>query len=133
MGYLIRPIPYSDGVKVKKNTYDMRESPSLKIINKLLEEGATVKAFDPYAARTAKSVLGDSITYAVSLEDCLKDSDCAMLVTDWEEFDSMEPGTFKELMRIPFVIDARPLEINSRGEYRDRFSEFVKYQAIGLK
>jgi UDPglucose 6-dehydrogenase len=121
------------GLSFKKDTDDMRESPSLKIIKKLLEKGATVKAFDSYVAGTAKSVLGDSITYAASIEDCLKDSDCAMLVTDWEEFESIEPGTFKDLMREPFVIDARPLEINSRREYRDRFSEFVKYQAIGLK
>jgi UDPglucose 6-dehydrogenase len=121
------------GLSFKKNTDDMRESPSTKIINKLLEKGATVKAFDPYAEGTAKIVLGDRIMYAASIEDCLKNSDCAMLVTDWEEFESVEPKMFKELMREPFVIDARPLKINSRREYRDRFSKFVKYQTIGLK
>ena len=74
------------GLAFKPNTDDIREAPSLFMIDALLNEGATVRAFDPEAMNNVKNLLGDKIEYAESQYDCLKDADALIIATEWNEF-----------------------------------------------
>jgi UDPglucose 6-dehydrogenase len=74
------------GLAFKPNTDDIREAPSLFMIDALLSEGATVRAFDPEAMNNVKNLLGDKIEYAEGQYDCLKDADALIIATEWNEF-----------------------------------------------
>ena len=114
------------GLAFKPNTDDMRQAPSIKIIDILISRGAKeIVGFDPQAMKTAQQALNDKIMYAVSVEDCLKDADACILVTEWDEFKSLTPDTFKNNMRTPVLIDGR------RIYNAELFSTKLKYRAIG--
>ncbi len=74
------------GLSFKPKTDDMREAPSLVIIEKLLNEGASVIAYDPVAMHEAERMIGKTITYATDMYDCLNDADALLVVTEWPEF-----------------------------------------------
>jgi UDPglucose 6-dehydrogenase len=74
------------GLSFKPKTDDMREAPSLVIIEKLLKEGAIVVAYDPVAMHEAKRMMGDTITYSMDMYDCLDRADALLIVTEWPEF-----------------------------------------------
>ena len=74
------------GLGFKPDTNDVRHAPALKIIPQLLQEGATVKAYDPKAIPNAKRVLYDGIEFCKSSSDAIADSDCILIITDWDEF-----------------------------------------------
>lgn len=74
------------GLSFKPKTDDMREAPSLVIIDKLINEGATVTAYDPVAMREAERMIGDKISYATDMYDALNDADALLIVTEWPEF-----------------------------------------------
>jgi len=114
------------GLAFKPETDDMREAVSMKITNKLLEEGANVVAYDPKASVNAKHVFGDKIEYARSSLECLKDAECCIVVTEWEEFKQLEPEVFIKHMKSPVVIDGRRI-YNPK-----KFSRRLKFAAIGL-
>ena len=95
------------GLSFKPQTDDMREAPSLIIIQKLLEAGAKVKAYDPIAMKEAKHILGDSITYAEDQYDALIDADCLLLVTEWPEFKVPNFNIIKKLLNRPIIFDGR--------------------------
>lgn len=94
------------GLSFKPNTDDMREAPSVKIIRKLLAEGASVVAYDPIAKNNAKKILQKTIEYANSVADCLNGADCCIVVTEWDEFKRVKPEMLK-MMRGRSIIDAR--------------------------
>lgn len=114
------------GLSFKPNTDDIREAVSIKIIKKLLEEGANVKVYDPKAMDNMRKIFEDKIVYSKSAIECIKDSDCAMLVTEWDEFKNLTPEDFLMNMRNPLLIDGR------RIYDRKDFSKKLKYKAIGL-
>jgi len=114
------------GLAFKPNTDDMREAVSIKVINKLLEEGASVVAYDPKAIINARYVFGDKIEYANSSIECLEDAECCIVVTEWEEFKHLEPEDFIKHMKSPSVIDGR------RIYNPQKFSRRLKFAAIGL-
>jgi UDPglucose 6-dehydrogenase len=95
------------GLSFKPNTDDMREAPSLVLIEKLLAEGAQVKAYDPAAVHETKKVLGDRITYAKKSYDALEGVDGLLIVTEWNEFRRPDFERMKNLMTKPLVIDGR--------------------------
>lgn len=95
------------GLSFKPQTDDMREAPSLIIIQKLLEAGAKVKAYDPIAMKEAKHLLGDSISYAEDQYDALIDADCLLLVTEWPEFKVPNFNIIKKLLNRPIIFDGR--------------------------
>ncbi len=74
------------GLAFKPDSDDMREAPSIKIINRLLEEGASVMAYDPEANENARGIFGNKIGYAKSLTEALAYSDVVFVVTEWKEF-----------------------------------------------
>lgn len=114
------------GLAFKPNTDDMRYAISIKIINKLLEEGARVVAYDPKAIHTARKIFGDVIEYVNSINECLKDSECALVVTEWDDFRKLKPEDFAKLMKIPAVVDGR------RIYDPELYSSKLRFAAIGL-
>lgn len=74
------------GLAFKPNTDDIREAPALYMIEELLKEGVTIRAFDPEAMNNVKNLLGNKIEYAENQYDCLKDADGLIIATEWNEF-----------------------------------------------
>lgn len=95
------------GLSFKPQTDDMREAPSLVMIQRLLEAGVRVKAYDPVAMHEAKRILGDTIYYAPDQYDALIDADCLMLVTEWSEFKFPNFNIIKKLLKNLLVFDGR--------------------------
>lgn len=95
------------GLAFKPKTDDVREAPSLTIAEALLAAGATVSAFDPVAAESAKKVLGDRIRYAPGLYEATEGADVLVLVTEWNEFRNPDFDRIKGLMRAPVLFDGR--------------------------
>lgn len=114
------------GLAFKPNTDDIRESVSIKIIDKLLENGANVVAYDPAAMNNAKKLLGNRIDYPSSVVECIKGADCCIVATEWDEFKQLKSHDFVQYMKTPMVVDGR--RIYDPEEY----SRKVKFTAIGL-
>lgn len=95
------------GLSFKPKTDDMREAPSLVIIKKFLEAGASVTAYDPAAMEEAKHKLGDSIEYVDNQYDALKDADCLVIITEWSEFKFPDFSKIKTLLKNPVIFDGR--------------------------
>jgi UDPglucose 6-dehydrogenase len=95
------------GLSFKPNTNDMREAPSIFIIEKLLKEKAKVKAFDPIAIEDAKAVLHDKIKYAKGPYDCVKGADAVVILTEWNEFRNLDLLKIKTLLKTPNFFDFR--------------------------
>jgi UDPglucose 6-dehydrogenase len=102
------------GLAFKPNTDDMREAPSLVLIETLLATGATVAAHDPAAMQEARHKLGDRITYAESNYAALEAADALVVVTDWNEYRHPDFSRMKATMRRAIVIDGRNLYAASK-------------------
>src|SRR5690606_28265929 len=107
------------GLAFKPRTDDMREAPSLEIIDGLLQAGAQVSAYDPVAMTAAKRVLGDRIQYANSPYDALEGADALCLVTEWNDFRHPDFDRMRTLMRQSIIFDGRnvfePKAMRARG------------------
>src|SRR5665213_2489258 len=99
------------GLAYKGDTDDIRESPAVDIIRKLLKAGATVTAYDPAATERAKEVLPPSgnLSYVGDLYEAAKDADAVVILTDWKEFSAIDLARLKQALRFPVVIDGRNL------------------------
>ena len=95
------------GLSYKPGTDDMREAPSLTLIDQLLQAGCTVKAYDPVAMDEARRRLGDKIEYAADMYDALASADVLFLVTEWQEFRMPDWQKVSSLMRKPLIVDGR--------------------------
>ncbi len=96
------------GLAFKPQTDDMREAPSIDIIAKLKEKGASFRAFDPVAVNEAKRVIGtDRVEYVQHYYDALKDADALLLVTEWHQFRKPDFEKMKSLMKKPVIFDGR--------------------------
>jgi UDPglucose 6-dehydrogenase len=95
------------GLAFKPNTDDMREAPSLVIIEKLLKLGAQVTAYDPAAMEIARRILHDSIGYAENNYDALKGCDALLVLTEWNEFRNPEFSVIKNSLKNPVIFDGR--------------------------
>ena len=95
------------GLAFKPKTDDMREAPSLIIIEKLLAAGASVVAYDPVAKEEATRILGDKITYADDEYDAVIDADALILVTEWPEFRIPNFRVLEKLMKNKLIFDGR--------------------------
>lgn len=107
------------GLSFKPGTDDLREAPSLEIIDMLKKEGVHIKAYDPVAMGKAKATLGAGINFCKDAYQAAKDSDCLLIATEWNEFKELDFKKIKKLMRQPVLIDGRniydPKEMKSLG------------------
>jgi UDPglucose 6-dehydrogenase len=97
------------GLSFKPRTDDMREAPSVVVINRLLELGADVRAHDPEAIREATKIFGDRIAYSHNQYDILKGADVLAIVTEWSEYRNPDFDRIKALLKQPLIFDGRNL------------------------
>jgi UDPglucose 6-dehydrogenase len=97
------------GLAFKPKTDDMREAPSIPLVQALLEAGARVQAYDPEAQRVARGIFGAKITYAAKAYDALKGADALAIVTEWNEFRRPDFARMRKLMQTPVIFDGRNL------------------------
>ncbi len=95
------------GLAFKPKTNDMREAPSITIINRLLENGAVIKAFDPKAIPEAKKIWGNKIKYTKDAYNALIEADALLLITEWNEFRFPNLEKMKKIMKEPLIFDGR--------------------------
>jgi UDPglucose 6-dehydrogenase len=116
------------GLSFKPHTDDIREAPSLVIIEHLLREGASVRAYDPVAMDESRKKLENHIYFAKDLYDALVDADALVLVTEWPEFRVPNYKVMEKLMRNKLIFDGRniyePVEMKENG---------YTYYSIGRK
>jgi UDPglucose 6-dehydrogenase len=99
------------GLSYKGGTDDIRESPAIEIIRRLLKEGSSVVAYDPAAIERAKAVLppSEKLLYAGDLYEASKDADAVLILTDWQEFATIDLARLKQVVHFPIVVDGRNL------------------------
>jgi UDPglucose 6-dehydrogenase len=115
------------GLSFKPKTDDMREAPSLVIIEKLLAAGANVKAYDPVAMHEAKKDLGEQIEYSKDMNDAIIDADALLIITEWPEFRTPNFKVMGKLMKNKLVFDGR--NIYDIGEMKENGFD---YYCIGI-
>lgn len=95
------------GLSFKPKTNDMREAPSVTVINELLKHGAKIKVFDPKAMDNARKIFGDRIEYTKKSYSALKDADVMVLLTEWHEFRMPDYKKLEQLMKQKIIFDGR--------------------------
>jgi UDPglucose 6-dehydrogenase len=95
------------GLAFKPKTDDMREAPSVEVIEGLMGKGAKVRAFDPVAHHSARRVLGERVTFVERPYDALEGVDALFVVTEWNEFRHPDFERMRSMMKTPVVFDGR--------------------------
>jgi len=116
------------GLSFKPKTDDMREAPSLVIIEKLLSEGASVVAYDPVAMHEAERMIGKTITYATDMYDSLNDADALLIVTEWPEFRVPDFDELSKRLKQKVLFDGRNI-----FDTQDMKKLGYSYYCIGIK
>ena len=114
------------GLAFKPETDDMREAPALVLIDRLIEAGCTVRAFDPAAMDEAKRRVGDSIYYACDMYDALLDADALFMVTEWKQFRMPAWGVIKKAMKNAVIFDGRNIY-----DSKELAEQGIVYHCIG--
>ncbi|HRD41002.1 MAG TPA: UDP-glucose/GDP-mannose dehydrogenase family protein [Bacteroidia bacterium] len=116
------------GLSFKPKTDDMREAPSLVIIEKLLKEGASVVAYDPVAMHEAQRILGDKIAYSTEMYATLDGADALLIITEWPEFRVPDFDELNKRLKNKVMFDGRnifdPVDMKNNG---------YSYYCIGVK
>ena len=113
------------GLSFKKDTDDVREAASLRVIERLKEKGAEVAAHDPMAMRNAQQILGKGVVLEEDASSAIRRADCCIIMTEWPQYRELRPADFARLMRHPNLVDARRL-------YRPQDLAGLNVEAIGL-
>jgi len=116
------------GLTFKPGTDDMRDSPSLTILPLLLEKGAKLRAYDPQGMKHAAQMLKGDIAWCKSAYEALEGADGACIITEWNEFRSLDLKKMKKLMRRPVMVDLRNLY-----KRREMQAAGFRYISIGRK
>ncbi len=114
------------GLAFKPNTDDMRNAPSLDIVEQLHADGATIQAYDPKATNTARAVLGNKVRYKKTMYEALKGADALVIITDWDEFKKPNWKKVALLLNNPIIIDGRNMYYRKEMEKKG----FV-YHSVG--
>ena len=114
------------GLAFKPDTDDIREAPSLYMIEKLTKDGANVFAYDPEAMSNVKGLIGDQINYGSNEYEVLKDADALVICTEWSIFRNPDFDKMKSLMNDPVIFDGRNL-----FEIEDMTDKGFYYSSIG--
>ena len=117
------------GLAFKPGTDDMREAPSITIIENLLNNGAFVQAFDPVATSNAKKIFAQNknasnINYTETPKETLKNADALLILTEWPEFKQFDYTKLKDLMKKPLILDGR--NILSKEKMKKIGVEYVR-------
>lgn len=106
------------GLTFKPNTDDMRDAPSLVIVPALQQMGAVVRAYDPEGMHEAKKHLPD-LTYCTDAYDAMKDADAVVILTEWNQFRSLDTNRMKSVLKAPVMVDLRnvysPADMKAAG------------------
>jgi len=127
------------GLAYKGDTDDIRESPALDVIGKLVKAGALIMAYDPAAMERAKEVLppNEKMRYATDIYAAAKDADAVLILTDWKEFAEIDLVRLNQAMRFPIVIDGRnlykPQQMHDHGFTYVSMGRTASYQAQQVK
>ncbi len=113
------------GLSFKKDTDDIREAASIRVINHLKKKGAQVVAYDPMAIPNTKKKLLDQIDYAENAHSALKGADCAIIMTEWNHIRKLKAKDFQAYMKNPNIVDARRI-------YNPEEFSGLNYLSIGL-
>ena len=116
------------GLAFKPHTDDMREAPSLVIIEQLLKEGAIINAYDQTAMEEAKRIIGDKINYCKDQYETLTNSDALFVITEWPEFRDPNFKLIKEKMNTPVIFDGRNI-----FDHKEIVEHGFEYFCIGVK
>ena len=114
------------GLSFKPETDDMREAPSLVVIEGLLERGATVRVHDPEAMQVARMYFGDRVEYHEDNYETLADADALLIVTEWRPYRRPDLDRIRDLLRQPVIFDGRNLFEPERMS-----AEGIEYVSIG--
>jgi UDPglucose 6-dehydrogenase len=114
------------GLAFKPETDDMREAPSLVVVEGLLSRGAAVRAHDPEALKTARAHFGDRVTYCESNYETLSGADALIVLTEWQPYRTPDLERIRMLLRHPVIIDGR--NVFDPGRMREHG---VEYTSIG--
>ena len=113
------------GLAFKKDTDDIRSAVSIEITKLLLKKGLKLKVYDPMAMNNFRKLFKEKINYCSSIDECLRNSNCCLILTEWDSFGKLKPEKFKKLMKTPNVIDAR--RILNPKKFKD-----INFRAVGL-
>ena len=116
------------GLAFKGGTDDCRESPAIDIIKEILNHSDNVCVYDPKAVENAKTILGDKVKYAASIDEACRDADIAVILTEWEDFGNIDLSKLKSLMKQPKIVDLRNM-LNAEEVKAEGF----EYHCIGIK
>lgn len=116
------------GLSFKPETDDMRDAPSLTLIESLLESGVKVRAYDPAAMEEARKYLDDRIYYAKDIYDAANETDALIVPTEWKEFRLPNWSILKKIMNNHLVIDGRNIY-----NKEDLSAYGFEYSGIGQK
>jgi len=97
------------GLTFKPETDDMRDAPSIPIVGRLVEDGATLRVYDPEGMEQARAVLPPEVMYCRDALDAAAGADILVVITEWNEFRAIEPARLREAMRGDVVVDLRNL------------------------
>jgi len=111
------------GLAFKENSDDIRYSISIKLIQKLLQNGSKVNVHDPQAIPNTKKIFNTKINYFDSIQDCFQNSDCAVIMTGWPQYSKLTQQDFAH-MKKSLVIDTRRILSNTKLD--------IDYNAIGV-
>jgi UDPglucose 6-dehydrogenase len=95
------------GLAFKPNTDDIREAPSLELLQQLLLDEANVRVYDPIAMKNVKKIFGDKLTYASHIEEAITEAEVAFIVTEWDQIKQFPLTQYQKLMKHPLIIDGR--------------------------
>ena len=95
------------GLAFKPETDDMRESPAIPIVSELVKDGAKIRAFDPAAMENAKELLPAEVVYCQDAYDAATGADCLVIITEWNQFRSLDLERLAACMAKPLVVDLR--------------------------
>ncbi len=114
------------GLAFKPRTDDMREAPSIDLIEALLDAGAQVKAYDPESMENAKKIFGDRVEFVQDHYQALENADALFVVTEWRVFHHPDFDLIKKLLKTPLIFDGRNLyDFNSLANIN------IEYYGIG--
>jgi len=111
------------GVAFKPGTDDIRNSVSIDLVKRLLKLGAKITIHDPKALENARKIFHDNAKYVKSVPSALKDCQCAIIMTQWKDYEKINNKTIKQMAK-KFIIDTRRVLSNKNLD--------AKYYAIGL-